>query len=227
MPKVVPSRKAEQFTESVIREMTRLAQQHDAVNLSQGFPDFPAPAEIKDAACAAILRRRQSVRRHVGRQAAAQGDCRAVHAPLRRAGGSRYADHGLLRRDRDDDGDAPCHRRPWRRGDRLRAVLRELRSRRHRLRRGPAVRAAARAGLALRSGRARRGIFESHARNRHQHAEQPDRQGLLARRAVGHRRALPEVGRAGDHRRDLRAHRLRRHTSTCRSPRSTAWPIAP
>ncbi len=55
MPKVVPSRKAEQFTESVIREMTRLAQQHDAVNLSQGFPDFPAPAEIKAAACAAIL----------------------------------------------------------------------------------------------------------------------------------------------------------------------------
>jgi aspartate/methionine/tyrosine aminotransferase len=53
--RAVPSHKAEQFTESVIREMTRLAQQHDAVNLSQGFPDFPAPAEIKDAACAAIL----------------------------------------------------------------------------------------------------------------------------------------------------------------------------
>jgi len=46
--------KAEQFTESVIREMTRLAIQHNAVNLSQGFPDFPAPAEIKNAAKAAI-----------------------------------------------------------------------------------------------------------------------------------------------------------------------------
>jgi aminotransferase len=34
------SKKATQFTESVIREMTRLAQEHDAVNLSQGFPDF-------------------------------------------------------------------------------------------------------------------------------------------------------------------------------------------
>jgi aspartate/methionine/tyrosine aminotransferase len=43
-----------QFTESVIREMTRLAQLHDAVNLSQGFPDFPAPAAVKDAACQAI-----------------------------------------------------------------------------------------------------------------------------------------------------------------------------
>ncbi|HTS11519.1 MAG TPA: aminotransferase class I/II-fold pyridoxal phosphate-dependent enzyme [Candidatus Limnocylindrales bacterium] len=48
------STKAEQFTESVIREMTRLALQHKAVNLSQGFPDFPAPAEIKRAAQEAI-----------------------------------------------------------------------------------------------------------------------------------------------------------------------------
>jgi aspartate/methionine/tyrosine aminotransferase len=48
------SAKAEQFTESVIREMTRLAQKHNAVNLSQGFPDFAAPAEIKEAARQAI-----------------------------------------------------------------------------------------------------------------------------------------------------------------------------
>jgi aspartate/methionine/tyrosine aminotransferase len=46
--------KAEQFTESVIREMTRLALEHQAVNLSQGFPDFAAPAEIKEAARQAI-----------------------------------------------------------------------------------------------------------------------------------------------------------------------------
>jgi aspartate/methionine/tyrosine aminotransferase len=48
------SEKAEYFTESVIREMTRLALQYDAVNLAQGFPDFPAPAEVKEAARAAI-----------------------------------------------------------------------------------------------------------------------------------------------------------------------------
>jgi aminotransferase len=54
MPKLAGSRKATQFTESVIREMTRLNQQYGGVNLSQGFPDFPAPAAIKDAACAAI-----------------------------------------------------------------------------------------------------------------------------------------------------------------------------
>ncbi|HEV3205981.1 MAG TPA: aminotransferase class I/II-fold pyridoxal phosphate-dependent enzyme [Terriglobales bacterium] len=48
------SSKVEHFTESVIREMTRQAMLHGAVNLSQGFPDFPAPAEIKRAAQEAI-----------------------------------------------------------------------------------------------------------------------------------------------------------------------------
>jgi len=48
------SRKALQFTESVIREMTRLAQKHDAINLAQGFPDFPAHSQVKEAAIAAI-----------------------------------------------------------------------------------------------------------------------------------------------------------------------------
>ena len=42
------------FTESVIREMTRLAQQHNALNLAQGFPDFSAPEAMKRAAMEAI-----------------------------------------------------------------------------------------------------------------------------------------------------------------------------
>src|SRR5688572_15288072 len=42
------------FTESVIREMTRVAQEHGAINLAQGFPDFAAPAVLKEAAAAAI-----------------------------------------------------------------------------------------------------------------------------------------------------------------------------
>lgn len=42
------------FTESVIREMTRIANRSGAINLAQGFPDFPMPAPMKDAACAAI-----------------------------------------------------------------------------------------------------------------------------------------------------------------------------
>ncbi len=48
------SSKPLQFTESVIREMTRLSLLHGAVNLSQGFPDFPAPKRIKEAAIQAI-----------------------------------------------------------------------------------------------------------------------------------------------------------------------------
>jgi aminotransferase len=48
------SEKAASFTESVIREMTRLALEHNAVNLAQGFPDFACPVELKDAASAAI-----------------------------------------------------------------------------------------------------------------------------------------------------------------------------
>jgi len=54
MSKLTGSKKATQFTESVIREMTRLSELHDAVNLSQGFPDFSAPAAVKAAAIAAI-----------------------------------------------------------------------------------------------------------------------------------------------------------------------------
>ena len=48
------SERVAHFTESVIREMTRQAMLHDAINLAQGFPDFPAPAEIKRAAQEAI-----------------------------------------------------------------------------------------------------------------------------------------------------------------------------
>jgi aminotransferase len=48
------SDKVGHFTESVIREMTRQAMLHNAVNLAQGFPDFSAPAEIKQAAQQAV-----------------------------------------------------------------------------------------------------------------------------------------------------------------------------
>ncbi len=48
------SRKASYFAESVIREMTRLAQQFGAINLAQGMPDFDAPSRVKSAAIEAI-----------------------------------------------------------------------------------------------------------------------------------------------------------------------------
>lgn len=49
------ARRTHSFTESVIREMTRVAREHGAVNLAQGFPDFPAPELLKEAACRAIM----------------------------------------------------------------------------------------------------------------------------------------------------------------------------
>ena len=50
------SHKTDTFTESVIRDMSRLASAAGAINLAQGFPDFPAPAEVKAAAADAIVR---------------------------------------------------------------------------------------------------------------------------------------------------------------------------
>jgi aminotransferase len=52
MPRI--SARAERFTESVIREMNRLAVAAGAVSLAQGFPDFPCPPELKEAAAAAL-----------------------------------------------------------------------------------------------------------------------------------------------------------------------------
>ncbi len=49
------SARSSRFTESVIREMTRLCQRHGGVNLAQGFPDFPAPEAIKREAVRAVL----------------------------------------------------------------------------------------------------------------------------------------------------------------------------
>jgi aminotransferase len=53
-PRVRTAQRTHGFTESVIREMTRLNAQHGGVNLAQGFPDFPCPRPLKDAAIAAI-----------------------------------------------------------------------------------------------------------------------------------------------------------------------------
>lgn len=48
------ARRTHGFRESVIRGMTRLARDYNAINLAQGFPNFPAPALLKDAAARAI-----------------------------------------------------------------------------------------------------------------------------------------------------------------------------
>ncbi len=49
-----PARRLDVFTESVIREMTRLANRHGSINLAQGFPDFDPPEELIEALAVAI-----------------------------------------------------------------------------------------------------------------------------------------------------------------------------
>src|SRR2546428_10851482 len=59
MSLAMTSQKSRSFTESVIREMTRLClAEHgdDCLNLAQGFPDFAAPTALKEAAVEAILK---------------------------------------------------------------------------------------------------------------------------------------------------------------------------
>src|ERR671914_394970 len=51
---VTTARRTHGFRESVIRGMTRLAREYNAINLAQGFPNFPAPDAIKEAAVRAI-----------------------------------------------------------------------------------------------------------------------------------------------------------------------------
>lgn len=78
------ARRTHGFTESVIREMTRVANETGAINLAQGFPDFPAPDVLKEAACAAI-------RADLNQYAVTWGAPR-----LRRALAAKYAaDYGL------------------------------------------------------------------------------------------------------------------------------------
>ena len=74
------ARRTHGFTESVIREMTRVADEHEALNLAQGFPDFPAPEALKVAAAEAI-------RRDINQYAVTWGSPR-----MRRALTDAYAD---------------------------------------------------------------------------------------------------------------------------------------
>ena len=214
------SAKAGLFTESVIREMTRLAIRHGAINLAQGFPDFPAPQEIKDAACAAIAGGRQPVRDHLGSASAC-----ATRSPRRASVTTAFPvdpeTRGLrhLRGDRGDVLVDPRARRSRRRGRRLRALLRELRPRRDPCGGVPALRAPARAGLDVRpptSSRARwtdaRAIIINTPNN--PTGKVFSREEL--REIAG---SVPEARRRRDHRRDLRAPRLRRRRATCRWPR--------
>ena len=90
------ARRTQTFTESVIREMTRVAREHDAVNLAQGFPDFPTPTVLKDAAVRAI-------QADVNQYAITWGAPRLRHALA-----SKYADLYGMRVDPDREVTITC-----------------------------------------------------------------------------------------------------------------------
>jgi aspartate/methionine/tyrosine aminotransferase len=71
------------FADSIFPEMSRLAARYEAVNLSQGFPDFAAPEPLKQAACQAILG-------DVNQYAVSHGS-RALRAAIARHVSSRHA----------------------------------------------------------------------------------------------------------------------------------------
>lgn len=73
------SEKAERFTESVIRQMSQMARKYDAINLAQGFPDFPCPPALKAAACEAI-------NEDINQYAVTWGDPKLRHAFAEKSG---------------------------------------------------------------------------------------------------------------------------------------------
>ena len=117
------SERALKFTESVIRDMTRVCLKHQGVNLAQGFPDFPAPAEIKEAAIRAITSDFNQYAITWGTPSLRQ----AIADKFAWYNGVSYrpgkGDHGLLRVDRGHDCFSHGDRQSRRRGDRLRAFL--------------------------------------------------------------------------------------------------------
>ena len=176
------SKRVQGFTESVIREMTRVSAQHGGgVNLAQGFPNFPPPRVLVEAAHRALDGDFHQYAITWGarnlREAIAD-EVRAVLRPPRRPGapGDR-----VLRLHGGHAVDAPRRPRPRRRDRHLRAVLRELRAGRDHLRREARLRAARAAGLLVRPRPPGARLHAADAGDRVQQPEQPDGQGVLAR----------------------------------------------
>ena len=226
MSKLTGSRKALQFTESVIREMTRLSEKHGGVNLSQGFPDFAAPAAVKEAACAAI-------NADVNQYAVTWG-ARPLREAIARAFTSRYGVEVVA----DEQVTVCCgateammatmtgDHRPGRRGHRLRAVLRELRSGRHPVGRHASLRDPARAsiGISIRTSSRPR----STRRRRRSSSTRRTTRPARCSRARNSRRSPPSARSGTPSRSPTRSTSTSSTTggSTFRSRRFRAWPSA-
>ena len=128
-PRVTTARRTHGFRESVIRGMTRLAREYNSLNLAQGFPNFPAPDVLKEAAARAIQDDINQYAITWGAQRLRDALARNYPSAVRPRRRSRARDHRHLRRHRGDDRHAAGGGESGRRSDRLRAVLRELRPR--------------------------------------------------------------------------------------------------
>ena len=187
------ARRTNTFTESVIREMTRIANEHGALNLAQGMPDFPMPQADEGRGVHGDPRRHQPVRDHVG------------HALARLAIAEKYRRWYGMEVDPERNVTVTCGateamasgvsraRESGRRGDRVRAVLRELRPRCDSRRSDAGVRAARAARLDDRRGQAARGVHEQDEGDHRQHAAQSDRTRVHARRDLADRGAVREA----------------------------------
>ena len=178
------SAKAESFTESVIREMNRLAVEAGAVSLAQGFPDFAVPARAQGRRRGARSTTTSTSTRSPGARSRCATRSRrrpSRHFPGWDADRPRDAGHRHLRRDRGDDrGDARrCSTRatrsssssPTTRTTGPDAILSGA---------VPALRHAPRAGLVDRPRRAAGGLRAADPGDRRQLAAQPDGQGVHA-----------------------------------------------
>ena len=204
------SKKATQFTESVIREMTRLAQEFDAVNLSQGFPDFATHQTLKDAACAAIQGDINQYPITWGAENLRAGDrarffdgataCKVDETQVTVCCGSTEAMLSTLLAVLDP-GDEVVIFEPYYENYGPDSIISGAVPRFVRLREPDWTFDHAELEAAF-NNRTRAIIINT--------PNNPTGKVFTQGGAADHRQALPEVGRARDHRRDLRAHHLRR-----------------
>ena len=213
------SGKAAEFTESVIRETFRLAAQHGAINLGQGFPDFPCPPELKAAACAAIAADDNQYPMTFGTPALRAAIAREDRADLPGLGG-RSRDRGVrhLRGHRGAGRGDVRAAGPRRRDRAVRALVRELPAERDPLGRGRRGRCCcgSRTGRSTRPSCGRRSARAPKRCSSATRTTRPARSTGPTSSPAG--RAVRALGRRAGGGLDLRAHppaRARRLPAAC------------
>ena len=206
---------------SIFAVMTRMANEHGAINLSQGFPDFDCAPELAALAAAWMQRGHNQYAPMAGVPRLRQALARDYRAALRRPLRPRHRDHGHGRGHGGavlgDHGPRP----PGRRGRRLRTLLRLVRARRSGSR--AACRCSSHCGTrttAIDWDEVRRALTPAHAPRDRQHAAQPDGHGPHRGRCARISPVLEPTRRRGAQRRSVRAPRLRRRPA--REPRAGA-----